>query len=115
MDFQEKIFQYNKISIKYFQKGAGQVILFLHGGGVRALTCLKILNPLSENYNVIAPDIPCFGESSVPDEIWGLEEYADFFDKFIDFLGINDIIVIGHSLGGGIALNLATKNRSVQK
>lgn len=111
MEFQKKLFRYENISLTYFQKGSGRVILFLQGGGVRALTYKKILDGLSERRCVIAPDLPCFGASTVPKEIWGLREYADFFDEFIKYLNIKEITVIGHSLGGGIALALAKNDK----
>ena len=38
MDFQENTFQYNSVSINYFEKGSGKPILFLQGGGVRVFT-----------------------------------------------------------------------------
>ena len=114
MDFQEKIFQHGGVSIKYFEKGSGEPILFLQGGGMRALTYEKILNGLSKKYRVIAPDIPCFGSGTVPKEIWGLQDYGNFFFEFIKFLNLRDFILIGHYFGGGIALTLASKSEGIK-
>ncbi|GEM_PF-706375 len=115
MDFQQSSFTHKEVSITYFQKGSGELILFLPGGGVRALTYKKILEAFSEQYRVVAPELPCFGGSTVPKEIWGLDDYADFFDAVIDSLAASEVILIGHSLGGGIALHLAVKNSKVKK
>jgi len=60
--------------------------LLLHGGGVCASTYTKNIELLAKKYQVIAPDIPCFGESSVPSEVWGFEEFANLFSHFIDDL-----------------------------
>lgn len=114
MNFKENIFRHNNVSIKYFEKGSGEPILFLQGGGVRALTYEKILSELSKKYRVIAPDIPCFGSGTVPKEIWGLQDYGDFFVEFIKFLNLKDFTLAGHSFGGGIALSLATKSEGIK-
>lgn len=114
MNFQEKFFQHSGVSIKYFEKGSGEPVLFLQGGGVRALTYKKILSGLSEKYHVIAPNLPCFGGGTVPKEIWGLQDYGNFFFEFVQFLNIRDFTLIGHSLGGGIALVLASKNSGIK-
>ena len=114
MDFQENTFQYNSVSINYFEKGSGKPILFLQGGGVRVFTYKNVLDSLSEKYLVIAPELPCFGGSTVPKEVWGLKEYASFFDEFIKSLNLKEFTTIGHSLGGGIALILASKNEKIK-
>jgi len=115
MDYEEKIFEANGIKLKYITTGKGKPLLFLHGGGVSALTYKKNFELLSQKYQVIAPDIPCFGKSSIPDELWNFEDFANFFSKFIDSLNLDKIILVGHSFGGGIALNIAPKNKKISK
>jgi pimeloyl-ACP methyl ester carboxylesterase len=114
MDYQENIFRYNGILIKYFEKGSGQSVLFLQGGGVSLRPYKKILEELSKKYHVIVPTLPFFYRRAIPKEIWGMEEYGDFFDKFLKFLDIEEISVIGHSLGGGVALSLAIRNEAIK-
>ncbi len=115
MDYEEKFFKADGITLKYFTTGKGTSLLFLHGGGVDILTYKKNLELLSQKYHVIAPDIPCFGKSSVPSEIWDFEDFAKFFSKFIDSLNLDNIVLVGHSFGGGIAINLAFKNKKISK
>ncbi len=110
---EEKYYQYGPDKLKYFQAGSGKVVLFLHGGGVQASSYRGIFNYLSQKYLVFAPDLPCFGKSSVPATVWGYDDYANFLIKFICFLKVKKIAVIGHSLGGGIGLSLATKSKKV--
>ncbi|MBD3329290.1 hypothetical protein GF357_02240 [Candidatus Dojkabacteria bacterium] len=74
MDNKEQTFETDNIQIKYTSMGKGKPLLFLHGGGVRALTYKKNLELLSQRYHVIAPDIPGFGKSSVPEELWNFEK-----------------------------------------
>ncbi len=113
--FEKNFFEKGGVSIAYFEKGAGETILFLGGAGVRAFTHGRIVNILAKNYKVIIPEIPCFGESTIPSEVWGFNEYADFFNSFIASLGIRELAVAGLSFGGGIALRLAVKNGAIKK
>ena len=115
MKYKENKFYSDGITLNYITKGKGKPILFLHGGGLKALTYKKNLELLSKKYKVIAPDIPGFGNSSTPTKLWDFEDYANFFSKFIDSLNLKNIMIIGHSFGGGIAMNLATKNKRVSK
>lgn len=115
MDYEEKIFEADGIKLNYIIIGKGAPLLFLHGGGVNALTYKKNFELLSQKYQVIAPDIPCFGKSSIPNKLWNFEDFANFFSKFVDFLKLNQVVLVGHSFGGGIALNLAQKNKKISK
>jgi branched-chain amino acid transport system permease protein len=115
MDYEEKIFEADGIKLKYITTGKGAPLLFLHGGGVSALTYKKNFELFAKKYHIIAPDIPCFGKSSILDELWNFEDFANFFSKFIDSLNLDKIILVGHSFGGGIALNIAPKNNKISK
>lgn len=99
----------------YYSAGSGEPLLFLHGGLLGALTFKRLLEKLSEHYRVIAPDIPGFGSSPLPRDIWGLPEYADFFNSFIRELGLEHISLIGYSFGGGIALHMSVANPHVSR
>ncbi len=115
LKYKENFFENKDVKMRYFLIGKGKPLLFLHGGGVDALTYQKSLELLSKNYQVIAPDLPCFGGSSVPKELWGFSEFSDFFSKFISHLKLKEITLVGHSFGGGIALRLALKSKKVSK
>ncbi len=110
-----KQFTADNINLKYIILGKGAPLLFLHGGGLNALSYKKSIDLLSKKYQVIAPDIPCFGKSTVPRDLWDFEDFADFFSQFIDSLGVDEIVVVGHSFGGGVALALASKNKKISK
>lgn len=104
MNFEKKIFKTKDVTLTYYIGGDGEPLLFLHGVGVKALTYHKILSLLGKQYTVIAPDLPGFGESSMPMEVWNLEDYAQVFDALITELKLRNVTVVGHSWGGRIAL-----------
>ena len=89
--------------------GAGRPVLFLHGaGGLPGWQ--PFLTRLAERYDVLAPDHPGYGQSESPR--W-LEEVADLGQFYLEFLKAFDLTgvqVIGHSLGGWIALEMATRS-----
>jgi pimeloyl-ACP methyl ester carboxylesterase len=115
MKFKVKSFTHNGITIKYIDEGSGQNLLFLHGWGIRARTYDKLLKLLLPHYRVIAPDLPGFGASNTPDHVWNFGEYAEYLDAFIRGKKLQNIILMGHSTGGGIALYLAARNNSIKK
>lgn len=114
MNFQQKFFKHGGVSTKYLEKGSGEPFLFFIGGGVRVETFEKFLDDMSAKYRIVAPDLPPFGDATVPKEIWGLEDYGDYFSEFIKFLNIQNLTAAGFSFGGGVALAVAAKNESVK-
>ena len=99
--------------MRYYTAGSGAPLLFLHGGGTKAMTYRNNLELFAQRYYVIAPDIPPFGASDMPPAVWDFRAYAEFFARFLDELGCASLTVIGHSYGGGIALCLAARSARV--
>lgn len=106
-----KQFLINSLYISYLEYGEddnSECLLFFHGGRLQASTFHSTLLRLSTRYRVIAPDIPGFGFSSTPQQVWSLDDYATFFQSFINQLSIQKITIIGYSMGGGIAICLSS-------
>ena len=97
-----------KIAVKI--KGEGEPIVFLHGAG--GLNWDSFLEELSQHYKVYAPHLPGTANSSGIESIRDLWDlilcYYDLFEK----LGLESVDVIGHSLGGMIACELAATDQS---
>lgn len=93
----------------YTEAGEGSPVLLLHGWGCRATTFKDIQEGLSQNHKVIAVDFPGFGGSDEPEDVWGIEDYANWTGKLIAKLGIAEPAVIGHSFGCRVALILNSK------
>ncbi|MBE9155967.1 alpha/beta hydrolase [Nodosilinea sp. LEGE 06152] len=82
-------------------------ILFLHGWGISAVPYHEVLNLLAQHHFVIAPDLPSFARSPYPNLIADYDGYAKFLLSFLDALNLQQVHLVGHSLGGGIAITLS--------
>jgi len=112
---EKKSLTINKLKVTYYKAGKGRTVVFFHGGRTRALSFKKYLYLLSLKHEVIAPDIPGYGDSDTPNEIWSFIEYGKFFSEFLKKLNLTNVTVIGYSMGGGIAFNVASQNKNVSK
>lgn len=94
--------------IELFERGRGTPILFLHGTqGV--MPADRFLGLLAENRRVVAPSHPGFGQSSLPDWLDSVEDIAHIYLELMDRLNIENADLIGCSIGGWIAADMATK------
>ncbi len=99
------------IEINYYDRGAGEAVLFLHGWGSSLDSFAPFLDSLAGFYRVCALDLPGFGRSREPGAAWDVGDYADFVLKFIRHLGLTRVIPIGHSFGGRIIIKLAGREK----
>ncbi len=91
------------IIVKYTDQSAGLVILMLHGWK-DSLNTFDELVPLLPGYRIIRLDMPGFGGSDAPKAPWGVGEYVDFVNAFIEKLNISPEVIVGHSFGGRVAI-----------
>jgi pimeloyl-ACP methyl ester carboxylesterase len=97
-------------SISYTQSGLksdATPILFLHGWGISAEPYHEVLQLLAQQHPVLAPDLPSFARSSYSKLIPDYDSYATFLLSFLDALNLQQVHLVGHSLGGGIAITLS--------
>lgn len=101
----------------YQEMGNGKVVLLLHGWADSLSTFRDLQAKLSENYRVIALDLPGFGKTEIPKTVWGLENYAEFINHFLTKMQAKDLkALIGHSNGGALAIKaLSTNNVKSEK
>ncbi len=91
------------LRVRYLQCGVtnDSPVVFLPGWQATADIYKEVIDVFS---NFIILDWPGFGISQKPKTVWGIEEYSDFLKKFLDKLNIQKSILIGHSVGGSIAV-----------
>jgi pimeloyl-ACP methyl ester carboxylesterase len=91
----------------YVKAGRGPAVLLLHGLGCDHTTWKPIIAALSRRYTVIAPDLLGHGKSDKPRADYSVAGYANGMRDLLTVLGIDKVTVVGHSFGGGIAMQFA--------
>jgi pimeloyl-ACP methyl ester carboxylesterase len=93
--------------VAYRCAGSGPVIVLVHGITSTSETWKRVMPYLAEHYTVIAPDLLGHGESAKPRGDYSLGAYASGVRDILVALGHDHATFVGHSLGGGIAMQLA--------
>jgi pimeloyl-ACP methyl ester carboxylesterase len=87
--------------------GRGPALLLIHGIGDSSATWSELLPVLARDYTVIAPDLLGHGASDKPRADYAVGAYANGMRDLLSILGIERVSIVGHSLGGGIAMQFA--------
>src|ERR671939_1339997 len=93
--------------VTYRRAGWGPLLVLIHGITGSSDTWLDVIEPLAERYTVVAPDLLGHGRSAKPRGDYSLGAYASGLRDLLVALGEPPATVVGHSLGGGIAMQLA--------
>jgi pimeloyl-ACP methyl ester carboxylesterase len=91
----------------YLDCGNGSPVILLHGLGATNASMLTTLWALSRHHRVIAPDLPGHGETGKPTARYDAAFYAAWLTAFMDELHLKQPDLIGNSLGGRVAIELA--------
>jgi pimeloyl-ACP methyl ester carboxylesterase len=91
----------------FVRAGSGPALLLLHGIGNNCQTWAGVIDRLAESHTVIAPDLLGHGASDKPRGDYSIAAYANGMRDLLTVLDIERATVVGHSLGGGIALQFA--------
>ena len=93
--------------VTYHRMGSGPAILLVHGITSSSRTWKAVMPRLAERHTVIAPDLLGHGRSSKPQGDYSLGAYASGMRDLLVALDVPKVTVVGHSLGGGIAMQFA--------
>jgi pimeloyl-ACP methyl ester carboxylesterase len=94
-------------SVSYQRAGWGPLLVLLHGIAGSSDTWNEVIEPLAERYTVVAPDLLGHGESAKPRGDYSLGAYASGIRDLLTALGHGRGTIVGHSLGGGVAMQMA--------
>lgn len=97
--------------IKFVEKGSKEapIIIWGHGWGQSHASFLELCTPLESLGQHVLIDFPGFGETDIPPDVWGSDEYADHIVNLIKNKSDQPIIWVGHSFGCRVGLQLAAK------
>lgn len=109
--FERKMIEIAGIELEVHEAGDGPPLLYLHaGGGFRPAHPAMPL--LAERRRVIAPSHPGFGRSSLPNWVNAVDDFAHVYLELMQRLELEDTVLVGASIGGWVAAEIATKNTS---
>lgn len=100
-------------NIYYKESGDGFPLILLHGFCETHYIWDNFRNVLSDEFRVICPDLPGFGQSPICNEPFNLPDISDQLSEWLLSLNLKQSIVIGHSLGGYVVLELARRHKDL--
>ncbi len=90
--------------VAYQDVGSGEALLLLHGMAGSSETWRAVIPQLARRYRVVAPDLIGHGQSAKPRGDYSLGAFAVWLRDLLDELGVTRATIVGHSLGGGVAM-----------
>jgi len=84
--------------------GRGPVVVLIHGIGDSSATWRELIPTLAQHYTVLVPDLLGHGRSDKPRADYSVAAYANGLRDLLKLLGIERATIVGHSLGGGVAM-----------
>jgi len=106
---QQRVTEVRDTFISYLDEGQGEPVVLLHGIPTWSYLWTPVLGTLTRAARVLAPDLAGFGFSDKRDRFdRSIARQAELVDAWMDRLGISSAVIVGHDIGGGVALRLAT-------
>jgi pimeloyl-ACP methyl ester carboxylesterase len=103
-----QILKLGEIELELHESGTGSPLIFLHSGAGFSPDD-AFVGLLAERHRVIAPSHPGFGYSSLPDWLDSIDDVAHVYLELMDHLDLRHATLVGASIGGWIAAEMATK------
>jgi pimeloyl-ACP methyl ester carboxylesterase len=89
------------LRLRYVRRGAGPPVVLVHGIASSVYTWAAVIPALAGSHDVVALDLPGFGGSEIPSDLSG-DAYPRILGRFLDALGLDQVALVGHSLGGAV-------------
>jgi pimeloyl-ACP methyl ester carboxylesterase len=107
--------QVGKLRVRYVDLGGGEPVLLVHGLGGSVESWANNIGELAKNLRVIAIDLPGFGLSDKPTMNYTIRFYTKFVFQFLKELQLGRVSIVGSSLGGQVAAEVAINPPSIVK
>ncbi len=95
--------------VHYEAIGRGRPVVFIHGWLGSWRYWMAAMDDLSERYRAYALDLWGFGDTNRRQDGYSLSAYVDMVEQFLDAMGIQQAVLVGHSLGGAVAIRAAVR------
>jgi len=103
-----KVILSDSLTINYIDEGEGShTLLFIHGLGSNLKAWQKNIDKLRDRYRCIALDLPNYGQSSTGQFSFSMSFFAETIHLFIQKLKLQEVVLVGHSMGGQSAMHFA--------
>ena len=99
----------NGINLAYTRCGKGNTLVLVHGFPLDSSSWNEIIPFLEDSFDLILPDLRGFGQSTTVESPYTVSDMADDLAGLLDYLGIEKAALVGHSMGGYVALAFAKK------
>lgn len=107
--FPEKHLKIDNVNVCYTDEGKGLPLLFIHGLGGNLLHYKMNIPFFKSNYRVISLDLPGYGKSDKPELVDPVNYYVHFLKKFVKKLGLEELVIVGNSMGGHVGCLFAAR------
>ncbi len=94
----------------YLKAGSGPPIVLIHGGASDSRDWVSTMAALSNRYSLYAPDLIGFGQSNRNRDGYYLSDFTEFIMGFLDRLGLEKPVLVGHSFGGRLCVDIALRH-----
>ncbi len=111
MAFSQRFIEVDGCKLNLRRGGSGEPLLYLHGSG-GAPAVLPFMEKLAERYDVLVPEHPGFGASDEPEWLENMHDLAYFYLDVLKSLDLRGVHLVGSSLGGWLALEMAVRDAS---
>jgi pimeloyl-ACP methyl ester carboxylesterase len=111
MAFSQRFIEVDGCRINLRRGGSGEPLLYLHGGN-GAPEVLPFMEKLAQRFDVLVPEHPGFGASDEPEWLENMHDLAYFYLDVLESLELRRVHLVGSSLGGWLALEMAVRDAS---
>ena len=109
MPFTDHFIEIDGCRTHYRRGGKGSPLVFMHGAGGMPIV-LPFMEKLAQRFDVIVPDHPGYGQSGEPEWLENIHDVAHFYLDFLARLELERVVLVGNSMGGWMAMEIAVRN-----
>ncbi|MGH8667991.1 MAG: alpha/beta fold hydrolase [Burkholderiales bacterium] len=111
MKFNQSFIEVDGCKVNLRRGGSGRPLLFLHGASGAPLI-LPFMEKLAGRFDVLVPEHPGYGQSDEPQWLENIHDVAYFYLDFLKQLELRDVTLVGNSMGGWMAMEIAVRDAS---